>query len=235
VRAWVLALLFAAGCSKPSAPDAGSIRIHRSTDLRTAVIESYPEFRGARVNRALATMTRVLDRPVPLAEAAELIRKNEFLVDTDGGRLTATRKPFTLQIDGATLKLSMPLADAEITRMVSSPSTLTTEQLVLWFPKVAGARVIAEQFRLELDYEASVSRAGYIAWQVVDLNTQGSWRVTRWPEGYEQKRRPDGGGGGTPDEYEVSMVDSNTSARIDLHRHGAFVELAYELRTEELH
>ncbi len=234
MRRGLFAVLLAAACNKPSGPDAGSIRTHRSTDLRTAVIESFPEFRGARVNEASATMRRVLDRKVPLDAAAEAIKKNEFAVTVDGGTLFATRKPYALQIDGATLTLKMPLVEADVSRMVTTPSPPTSEQLVLWFPKVEGARVVFEEFRLEIHYEGTVGRAGYIAWQMVDLNTQGTWRVEAWPEGYERVRRPDGGGGGTPDEYSLSLVDTNTNARIDLHRHGAFVDLAYVLKTEEL-
>ena len=198
------------------------------------MMQAYPEFRGARVVKATATLTRRLDRSVPLDEVIETIKKNEFIVTRGDDALSCEREPFKLLVQGPNLTLSMPLADADVSKLLGAPTSLTTEQLALWFPKVKGATIARERFRLQLSYEASAPRAQYIAWQMVELNTKGSWRVEQWPEGYELKRRPDGGGGGTPDEYSVTLVDTNTSARISVHRNGKSVDLAYELQTEEL-
>ena len=197
------------------------------------MMEAFPEFRGAQVVTAKASLVRLLDHDVPLDAAAAAIQKNEFAVVVDGGRLTSTRAPYTLAIDGQRLVISLGLVDADVPKMLGAPTAMTTEQLALWFPKVPGATVIHEVFLLEVRYEATEARAGYLAWQMVDLNTQGSWRVTKWPEGYERLRRPDGGGGGTPDAYALELVDSNTSARIALRRQKTTVEFSYQLVTEE--
>lgn len=230
---WLLALV-ATGCPKSgSTPDAGT-RIHRSTDLRTAMMQSFPEFRGARVVTARARLIRQLDRPVPIEAAIEVMKKNEFTVHREGpDSVTAVRPPYTLELRGSKLEIWLPLLDADVAKMLGAPTAMTTEQLALWFPKVPDAVVTDERFRLDVKYEATESRAQYLAWQMVDLNTQSSWRVTKWPEGYERVRRPDGGGGGTPDDYSIELFDENTAGRIALHRQGPNVDFGYELVTEE--
>ncbi len=233
---WLLAVLLG-GCSRcggPTAPDAGSVRIHRSTDLKTAVFSAYPEFRGARVVTGGVELVRTVDRLVPLPHAREVIAKNGFDITSDGGSLSATRAPYTVRIDGPQLRVALPIFEEDIGKLLNAPLTMTTEQLGLWLPKPAGATVLAEHFHLRLVYEASENRAQYLAWQMVDLNSQGSWKVEAWPEGYERIRRPDAGGGGTPVAYSISLVDTNTTARIALRRDAGWVELDYLLRTEEL-
>jgi len=237
-----LLALVASGCSRCDRPpprpvevDAGATRIHRSTDLKTAVFSAYPEFRGARVLQGKAELVRTLDRPVPLeGEVLEGVKKNGFALSIDGGSLVGTRPPYTLQVDGPRVVVSIPVVEADIGKLLNTPMAQTTEQIALWFPKVPGATVIDEQFHLRLIYESIAWRSGYLAWQMVDLNTKGSWRVEQYPEGYERTRRPDGGGGGTPLAYSIALVDTNTTARIEVHRDGGFVQLDYVLRTEEL-
>lgn len=236
-----LLALVAGGCSrcdKPPVPkvvDAGQTRIHRSTDLKTAVFSAYPEFRGARVMHGGVELVRTVDRAVPIeGEVLETVKKNGFEIHFDGGSLLATRPPYTLRIDGPQLVVSMPIVEEDIGKLLNAPLAMTTEQIALWFPKPAGATVIDEKFHLLLIYDSIAWRAGYLAWQMVDLNTQGSWRVETYPEGYERTRRPDGGGGGTPMAYSIAIVDTNTAARIDVKRDGGFVQLDYVLRTEEL-
>jgi hypothetical protein len=237
----------ACGCTRPAAivadggvgavwrkPDAGSYRVHRSTDLRTAMLASYPEFRGAQVVTGKASLARRLDHNVPLEDVVGTIEKNGFAVSREDDRLSAVRAPFTLEIVGPVMTVSMPIVDADISKLMSAASSLTTEQMALWFPPLPALGLTKEMFRFQLRYEASGSRAGFLAWQMVDLNTQGTWRVAKWPAGYELTRRPDGGGGGVPEEYSLELVDSTTTATIKVHRKGAFVDLSYELRTEEL-
>lgn len=235
-RAWLVALALS-GCSRcgtPPAPDAGLTRIHRSTDLKTAVFTAYPEFRGARVMEGSAALVRTVDRDVALDPALlEVVQKNGFALALDAGTLTATRAPYTLQVAGPTLTVSLPITEGDIGKLLNAPLTMTTEQMAVWFPKPTGATVTAEEFRLRLVYDSIAWRAGYLAWQMVDLNTQGTWKVEAYPEGYERKRRPDGGGGASPDAYALALVDTNTSARIEVHRDGGFVQLDYVLKTEE--
>jgi len=226
----------ASGCSRCGAEkpvDAGT-RFHRSTDLKTAVFSAYPEFRGARVMQGGATLTRVVDQPVPLEGAVmETIRKNGFAITVDAGTLLATRAPYTLRIEGQQLAISIPVTEEDIGKLLNAPLTMTTEQLALWYPKLPGARVTDEMFHLRLVYDSIAWRAGYLAWQMVELNTQGSWRLQNVPDGYALKREADGGGGASPLAYDLSIVDSNTTARIDVKRDGGFVQLDYTLRTEE--
>ena len=237
---WVgLLALVASGCGRCGDPapvaDAGRTRIHRSTDLKTAVFTAYPEFRGARVMQGGAELVRTVDRPVQIeGEVLEVVTKNGFAVVLDGGVLVATRPPYTVRIEGAQLGVSLPVAEEDIGKLLNAPLTMTSEQLALWLPRPPGASVLAEHFHLRLIYDSVAWRAGYLAWQMVDLNTKGSWRVEAYPEGYEQTRRPDGGGGATPLAYSLALVDTNTRARIEVHRDGGFVQLDYTLRTEEL-
>ncbi len=243
MRKWVLLLtLAAAGCTRcddattsPAVVDAGPPRIHRSTDLRTAVFTAYPEFRGARVMEGNIELVRTFDRTVPLdGEVLETVKKNGFAVLVDGGTLIATRSPYTLRIDGPKWVVSLPLVDEDIGKLLGAPVTMTTEQIALWFPKAPHATLVAEHFHLMLTYDSIAWRSGYLAWQMVEFNTRGSWKVDAYPEGYEQTRRADGGGGLTPMAYSLWLVDTNTSARIDVQRDGGFVRLDYLLRTEEI-
>lgn len=237
MKRWVgLFLLVATGCSRcgpPGPVDAAVARVHRSIDLRTAVLSCYPENRGARVLDGSAALVRTLDRPIRLeGEVAEVVRRNGFELAVDGGVLLATRPPYTLRIDGSAMQVSLPVGDGDVAKLLGVPNPMSSEQLGLWFPRPEGASVVAESFVLSLRYQSSVWRAGYLAWQMAHLNTRGTWRVAKWPEGYELERRPDGGGGGTPDVYSLTMTDNTTDARIEVHREGAFVDLKYVLATE---
>ena len=239
MRKWrcLLALVISGcTCSRPPVvtPDAGQSRIHRSTDLKTAVFTAYPEFRGARVLEGGVELIRTVDRPVELqGPVLDRVRSNGFQVSIDGGELVATRPPYTLRIKGSQLVVALPITEPDIGKLLNAPVTMTTEQIALWFPTAKDAGVVAEEFRLRLVYDSIAWRAGYLAWQMVDLNTHGSWKVETYPDGYERVRRPDGGGGATPEAYSISLVDSNTSARIEVHRDGGRVQLDYLLRTEE--
>ena len=233
-----LLAIMASGCSrcdgKPAVLDAGHTRIHRSTDLKTAVFTAYPEFRGARVMQGGIELVRTFDRQVPIdGEVLEVVKKNGFAISIDGGILRATRAPYTLRIEGAQQVVSLPIVEEDIGKLLNAPLTMTTEEIALWFARPPGASVIDEKFHLKLVYDSIAWRAGYLAWQMVDLNTQGSWRVETYPDDYERKRRPDGGGGGTPLAYTITLVDTNTTARIEVHRDGGFVQLDYVLVTEE--
>ncbi len=239
MRHWVgLLLLAATGCSRcegprPIPPDAGT-RIHRSTDVKTALFTIYPEFRGAQVVEGSYALVRTVDRKVPLdGDVLLSVKKNEFVVVVDGGSLSATRAPYSLHIEGNQLVLSLPLVEADVGKLLNAPVTMTTEQLAIWFPRLPGAKVIDERFRMTLLYDSPGWRAGYLAWQMVELNTHGSWRVEAYPEGYEPTRKADGGGGTTAQAYSLALVDTNTTARLEVHRDGGLVQLDYELRTEE--
>lgn len=229
--------LFLAGCTcrTPAVPDAGTqARVHRSIDLKTAVFTAYPEFRGARVMDGEAALVRTMDTAVPLSpEVLGVVEKNGFALSRDGGVLVATRAPYTLTVDGPTLTLAIPVTEGDIGKLLNAPLTVTTEQLALWYPKPLPGHIAAEEFRLRLVYDSVAWRAGYLAWQMVHLNTAGSWKVERYPDGYERERRPDGGGGGTPEAYDLALVDSNTTARIEVRRDGGYVRLDYLLKTEE--
>jgi hypothetical protein len=232
--AWALVLM-ASGCSRCGAPPAPAVkRIHRSTDLRTAVFTAFPEFRGAQVVEGNAELVRTFDRPVmPEKEVLETVGKNGFQMALDAGALLATRAPFVLRLEGTQLAVSLPLRNSDIGKLLGAPTAMTTEQLALWFPKISGANLVGETFRVTLRYESADWRTAYLAWQMVDLNSHGSWRVAKWPEGYDRERRPDGGGGATPDVYSLELTDNTTQARIQVHRDRAFVDLTYLLQTEE--
>ncbi len=229
-----LLVVGASGCSKATkVADAGT-RVHRSTDLKTAVFSAYPEFRGARVMQGFAELSRVVDQQVPVDGAVlETVTKNGFAVTVDGGTLVATRAPYTLRIEDKTLALSIPITEEDIGKLLNAPLTMTTEQLALWYPKLPKARITDETFHVRLIYDSIAWRAGYLAWQMVELNTQGSWRLQHVPDGYALKREADGGGGASPLAYDLTLIDSNTQARIDVKRDGGFVQLDYRLRTEE--
>lgn len=237
MRFAALALLLLGGCTcKPKDPvrDAGTARIHRSTDLKTAVFTMYPEFRGARVMAGGAVLTRTMNGPVPLdAPLLETVTKNGFALGGDGGMLLATRAPYTLRVEGPVLAVSLPIVEADIGKLLNAPLSMTSEQIALWFPKPTGVALASEEFRVKLIYDSIAWRTSFLVWQMVTLNAQGTWRVTQYPDGWEKNWRPDGGGGAIPGAFSMSLVDQSTTARIDVVRDGGFVQVEYVLATEE--
>jgi hypothetical protein len=245
VAAAALLLCVGASCAKctapvtPAVPDAGTL-VRRATDLRTAVLTAMPEFRDTTLKEGSAVLRRTLEgKPRALEED---VRKGivangwkEEPAVAGSKRMVATRDPFRLEVQptprGAELRISLPVKDGDAARIMGAPISITTEQLALYFPKIEGTVPVAERFEVTLDYESYPFRTHFLVWQLVDLSTRGAWKLQSVPEGFEVKRREDGGIGEVPARVEFTLEDTATQARVHVLRDGKHVTVEYELET----
>lgn len=241
---WLLlgaALLAAAACSKakPTPPDAGQW-VRRSTDLRTAVLTAMPEFRETRILSGSATLRRTV-AGAPSALEADVKKALAHHGWTEEPRvagqktLAGAKDPFRLEVEpqagGAELRLSLPVRDGDPARMLASPTSISTEQLALYFPRLEGTAPVRERFEVALEYESFASRTQFLVWQLVYLSTRGPWKLARVPEGFELALKPDGGVGDVPERVSLALEDSTTGARVTVERDGKRVQLEYQLDT----
>jgi hypothetical protein len=224
-EALLVALLAATTCQRcgrsPSQPDAG--RAHRaSTDVRTALFTVFPEFRFARVVAGEAKVTRTLAWKVESNEAlraalTEGWKEKGFVETTDGGAL-AVRAPFLLSAERAgdtvALTMTLPIGPDDVGKLLKSPAPVTTDHLLSYLPTVPGAPVRSEEFQLSLEYQAEPAHADILTRQLVDLLQASGWKVDNLPEGWEPGRRPDGGLGGVPREFELTLTQGNAEVRV---------------------
>jgi hypothetical protein len=245
--ALALALLWAGACAKCggekptvlAVPDAGTL-VRRSTDLRTAVMTAMPEFRDTRLLHGSAVLRRTVEGEAPTweADARRGFAANgwaEAPAAAGSKVLVAGKEPFRLEVErrprGAELRVSLPLRDGDVARILSAPISITTEQLALYFPKLAGTAPVRERFEVTLGYESFAFRTHWLVWQLVDLSTRGAWKLARVPEGFEVGRKSDGGIGEVPARVSLLLEDSATGARVAVDRDGKNVTVEYQLDT----
>ncbi len=240
--AW-LAILFAlsgcARCASQSAPDAGRLRQKNPLDARTALLTVFPEVRGAFVTGGFVSLTRESTLSLPegslLADTLGAAASAKGFTVTDGGAtdFSAARPPFALSArrdaDRLTVAIRLPLDGEGVGRLYQSPTPLTSETLADSLPDFPAARPLSERFQLSLDYVAvRESRADFLVRQLVDMLTAGRWAPSELPRGWEPGRRPDGGVGGVPPKFALTLTRGDPAAELQLDRDGARVHV--ELR-----
>ena len=214
--------------------------MRRSTDLRTAVLTAMPEFRDTTIREGSAVLRRTVEG-VPRAFEADVrktIASNGWTEEpavAGSKRIVAVKEPFRLEAEptprGAELRISLPVKNGDPGRIMGAPISITTEQLALYLPKIEGTVPVAERFEVTLDYESFAFRTHFLVWQLVDLSTRGAWKLKAVPEGFEVKRKEDGGIGEVPERVELLLEDTNTAARVHVRRDGKHVTVQYELET----
>lgn len=247
MRGWLFALaalgaLSCDRCAKPAATvDAGcpscalSLRQAHPTDVRTALMTLFPEFRGAVLTGGSAELVRELEWMVPEGQALEqvlapLVRAKGF-APPDGGvpGVVGVRGPFTLHAtaEGGHLRLAarLPVDNDDVAQIYQSPAPLSTEVMGTFLPVPDGAKPISERFTLSIDYQAREVRADFLVRQMVDLLRTGEWKAGPLPEGWEPDRRPDGGVGGVPAKFELSVTRAAPATLVRVVRDGAKVHL----------
>ena len=154
-------------------PDAGAL-VRRSTDLRTAVMTAMPEFRDTRLLQGSAVLRRTVEGDAPTweADARKGFASNGWAEEpaAAGARvLVAGKEPFRLEVErgprGVELRVSLPLRDGDVARILSAPISITTEQLALYLPRLEGTAPVRERFEVSLDYESFAFRTHWLVWQ----------------------------------------------------------------------
>lgn len=230
MRAVLLLALALGGCAKcggtpgvDAGVDAGA-QVRRSIDLRTALVQAYPEYRGTALLSATAATTRVF-QALTAAQRDEAFTKMGFS-PADGGA-GWVRPPFTVTEPApGTLHLELPLSAEDIGNLYLAPAGLSSEELALYLPRAPAAR---EDFEVTLHYSSSPERSLFIVRQAVRmLVAGGSWKVTSAPARWAEQP-DDGGPVELPDEFEVTVETPGT--RIAWRRARGQVWVHYRLET----
>lgn len=230
------ALLAVAACRRPGgavdagapvALDAGALT-RRSTDLRTVVLQAFPEYRGTRLLSAQATVTRRVTGATPAAREAWLAQGG--FSPEDGGPGWVREGFRVAQPAPDTFTVTLPFDERTLFQVFQAPTSLSSMELALWLPRALP--VAREDFEVALHYEAPPERAAFLVKQAVELllgNAQ--WTLGPVPGGWEA-RPADGGFGGVPGRFSVE-VTSAQGARITFARDGGDVHVTYRLVTAE--
>jgi hypothetical protein len=198
-------------------------------------LQLFPEFRGAFVTGGSAVLVRELSWKAPEGQAlsevlAPLVKAKGF-APPDGGtaEVVGVRGPFTLRAvaQGERLRLTaaLPVDNEHVAQIFQSPAPLSTEVMGTFLPVPDGAKPLSERFVLSIDYQAREVRVDFLVRQMVDLLRAGQWTVAKLPEGWEPDRRPDGGVGGIPAKFELTLSFAAPAAEVRVVRDGAKVHL----------
>ena len=228
---WLLLLSLLSGCAKcgGGAADAGldaGGRVRRSTDLRTALIQGYPEYRDTALLDASATVTRTIPGLTP-ALRDEGLAKLKWL-PSDAGSGWALNRFHLEQVAPDTLALTLPLTVDDVGHQFMSPVGLSSMEMAMYLPRQLP--IGRETFELDVHYSSSSERCLIRVRQAVSLllaNQQ--WRVTNAPPEWSPDAAADPG---LPEEFSVE-VTSVEGARLTFHRTRGQVRVHYALVTVE--
>ncbi len=246
MRWWALLSLLLVSCSrcagpKPAPIDAGvTVRVPttHSTDLRTVLLISYPEYRGTNFKSGVARLTRTYSGDGDWsARTRELFKTNRVneLPSADGveGMLDLFRLKVVPTPGGAVGTISLPVDGETLSRLYTNPASLSTMQLGLYLPR-KDVVIARDVFDFDLDYDAvSERRASFLTRQLVELMLGNSqWKVGPLPEGWGPPPG-DGGFGSVPDEFTVQLTGVVDGAVVTVKRQGRSVKVNYQLVTFE--
>ncbi len=125
---WLLLGLMLSSCAKcgGSSADAGvdsGARVRRSTDLKIALIQAYPEYRDTALLDSSARVTRIIPGLTP-ATRDEALSKLRWSV-SDAGSGWDLNKFHLEQTAHDTLKLTLPLSVDDVGHLYLSPAGLS--------------------------------------------------------------------------------------------------------------
>ncbi len=228
---WLLLGLIISGCTKcgSGASDAGvaaSARVRRSTDLRNALIQSYPEYRDTALLDSRVRVMRTIPGLTP-ASRDEALAKLRWSV-SDAGSGWDLNKFHLEQVAPETLVLSLPLSVEDVGHLYLAPVGLSSMEMAMYLPRQLP--IGKETFELELHYSSSSERCVIRVRQAVTLLlANGQWRVTKTPLEWG----PDAAGDdGLPDVFSVEVTGTD-GAHIRFDRERGQVRVNYSLVTVE--
>ena len=218
-----------ARCQSAGTPDAGAAHVRRQTDLRSALLIIFPEYRGTRVTSGIARLTRTVTGSADAASAAakKTLEVNGFASSNEGA--VWSRPPYEARVDGATWVIAVPLDQDTVERVYMAPTAMSTADLAMWFPRAPMPFATAnEVFDLELRYDASPEpRSTFLTRQLVQLLLgSGQWRALELPEDWNVD-------GGQPGLFNARLEQVSSHASFTIRREGHSVSLHYTLVTDE--
>ncbi len=208
-----------------------------ATDLRSAMILIFPEFRGAQVKGGRAELVREVTwspsgsgQQLSEVVGPQLKRQGFGAPDITDTSVSAKRAPFELQVrraDGQVVStVALPLEGDVMNKLLHSPSPMGTEHLSTLLPRLPGETAARESFRMELNYVAKSDRANFLVRSLVEDLMEGGWMPTTPLVGWEP-RLPDGGVGPIPVELELTLVNEDSGGRLEIKRRSGEVMLSY--------
>lgn len=244
MRVVLVVLLGAVGCSRcggAAAPDAGAQPAvvekeprRFSADLRTVVLTIFPEYRGTNLRSAVTRLTRTYRaKPDWLSEARAVFAQNRVTETGSDGGLSGTLDQFqfssSLLPEGRVKAvIELPISGDTLGQLYTNPASLSSLQLGLYLPR--SVPIERDVFEFDLVYDAVTERrAAFLTRQVVELmlgNMQ--WRPEPFPEGWEPNL-PDGGYGGVPAQFELTLTGVVDGAQVTVKRDGVHISITYRL------
>ena len=205
--------------------DAGA-RVRRSTDLRNALIQSYPEYRDTALLDSRVRVTRTIPGLTP-ASRDEALAKLRWAV-SDAGSGWDLNKFHLEQTAPETLVLSLPLSVDDVGHLYLAPAGLSSMEMSMYLPRQLP--IGKETFELDLHYSSSSDRCVIRVRQAVTLLVaNGQWRVTKTPPEWS----PDAAGDeALPEAFSVEVTGTD-GARIRFDRERGQVRVNYALVTVE--
>ncbi len=213
-------------CTKSAPPEPPHTK--RQTDLRSTLIVIYPEYRGTRVSRGEARLTRIVKGPAEdaAAIATETLKANQFVKDGAAW----VRAPHQVFIDGTQWVVTVPLNQPTVEKLYMAPTAMSTGDLTMWFPRGAKApATVREQFDLTLEYLAQPEgRSVFLTRQLIRLLLGNSqWQASLLPVDWDN----DAGTSDGP--FDARLEEQSTHASLEIHRLGPSVSLHFTLVTDE--
>ncbi len=228
---WLLLVSLLSGCAKcgRAAVDAGvdsGARVRRSIDLRTVLIQGYPEYRDTALLSSSAKVTRVIPG-LTAQQRDEALAKLKWLPSDAGSGWDLNR--FHLeQIAPDTLQMTLPLTVDDVGHQFMSPVGLSSMEMAMYLPRQLP--IGEETFELDLHYSSSAERCLIRVRQAVTLLiANGQWRVTKAPPEWSPDAAADVG---LPEDFSVE-VTSVDGAKLTFHRTRGQVRVHYALVTVE--
>ncbi len=220
----LLLLCWASSCSKPATPLDAGVQIRRSSDVRTALLYAYPEYRNTQVLESSARVTRVI--PGLTAEKRDKSLTQMRFEVSDAGRGWNLNKFHLEQIEADTLSLSMSYTAEDLGRLSMAPNGLSSMEMANYLPR--DLPIGRELFELEVRYRASPERCLQLVRQAVRLlEANQQWRVTKAPPEWTPDAQSDAE---LPQNF-VVQVTGVDGARISWDRTTDQVKVTYALET----
>lgn len=230
-----------ARCSKAGVVDAGAapaivVEAPRrfSTDLRSVLLTIYPEYRGTNVRSGVARLTRsyVGGADWPGRARAHFAKNRITEAPSDAGvegTLDLFHFVFTETPGGATAVIELPVDGETMGKLYTNPASLSSALMGHYLPR-EDVTIERDVFDFVLEYEAVTERrAAFLCRQLVELMLgNGQWVASPLPAGWEPNPT-DGGYGGVPSTFEVTLTGAVDGATVTLTRDGARVSVVYRL------
>jgi hypothetical protein len=210
------------------------------TDLRSAMILVFPDFREATVGYVQSGLVRHLATPTsgrpPLATRLEVFALGQGFMPAGadaGAGAVAVRSPFEVhsvpETGGFALELRLPMRLEDLGKLLRSPNALHTEQLVTLLPTPSWTRPLRQpELYFELTYDETSRTGDLLLRRLVEgLEATG---FQSEPGAEQTVRLVDGGVAPFPESSEVVMSRPRTGSRIVARKTGREVLLRYTQR-----